>query len=785
MKESLIGKPVDRVDGRLKVTGGATYSAEFNIKNLAYGSLVQSTITKGRIRNIDTSAAKAAPGVLDVLTYKNSMSLHTLSSGGDPGSGKLGEKDLLPLQNDRIFYDGQHVAVVIAETFEQAEHGASLVKIEYDAEAPVFEIEQVMDQAYKPQKGSGGSEVQVSRGDAEKGLSEAPVKIDQTYGTPVYHHNPMEPHATIAEWTGNSLTIYDATQSVLGSRSAIAQMLGLQNEKVRLISLFLGGGFGCKGFTWPHSVLAPMAAKLVNRPVKIVLARMQMFTSNGRRSRTIQNVALGSGTNGTLASIRHANTVETSFVDEFIEAAGVATKLLYNSPNLDVSHSLVRINKITPCPTRAPGEAVGTFAVEVALDELAEKLKMDPIQLRITNHADINPQDQHPWSSKYLKECYQKGAEAVGWSNRSVTPGLIKEGKMLVGYGMATAVYPGNRTASAAKVRLYPDGRAVAACCTQDIGTGTYTILAQIAADALGLPIEKIEVKLGDSQLPKGPNSGGSQTAASAGPAVQAAALEAKMKVIKKAIEDKASPLFGQEESAITVEGGRLFLQSNPDKGESYTQIISRSKLPMIEGEADINVSTRESASQEANPTAKQGGAGGSGGSGGGEQDGAAKQNPFAKKDEEVDRKKYSFQSFGAQFAKVLVDPDLGTVKVDKCVGVMDIGKVLNLKTAENQIMGGMIFGIGMALMEHTAYDPTNGRVVTRDLSDYLVPVNADMPEFIVQFIDKPDPYISPIGARGIGEIGITGIVAAIANAVYNATGKRIRELPITPDKLL
>lgn len=778
----LIGKPVDRVDGRLKVTGAAKYSAEFDIKNLAYGVTVQSTITKGRINNIDTKAAEALPGVLAVITYKNSMSLHQLSSegGGSPGSGKLGEKDLLPLQNDRIFYDGQHIAVVVAETFEQAVHGASLVKVQYQEEKPVFEIEQNIKEVYKPEKGLGGSEVQIKRGDTAKGLSNAEVKMNETYETPVYHHNPMEPHATIAEWNGEQLTIYDSTQSVIGSRNAIAQMLGLLPDKVRLISYFIGGGFGCKGFTWPHSVLAPMAAKQAGRPVKIVLDRMQMFTSNGRRSRTIQNIELGSGNNGKLAAIRHATTAETSFVDEFVEPAGTATKLLYDSPNCEVSHSIVRLNKGTPCPTRAPGEAPGTFAFEVAMDELAYQLKMDPVQLRLANYAEINPHDTHPWSSKYLRECYEKGAAAIGWSGRNAVPGSIKQGNYLVGYGMATAIYPGNRTAASAKVRIYPDGRAGVAICTQDIGTGTYTILAQIAADALGVPIELIEVKLGDTQLPKGPNSGGSQTAASATPVVQEAALQAKSKLIKKAVEDKKSPLYGQAEQAISVENGRLFITNDSSKGETYTEILKRLKQPMMEGEADVTVSTRETQSQEGNPTAKQGG-------GQGEGSGSEKkeENSFAKKDQEVDRKKYSFQSFGAQFVKVLVDPMLGTVKVDKAVSVIDIGKVLNFKTAENQIMGGVIFGIGMALMEHTAYDPNNGRVVTRDLADYLVPVNADMPEFNVQFIDKPDPYISPIGARGVGEIGITGITAAITNAVYHATGKRIRQLPITPDKLL
>ena len=772
----IIGKPVDRVDGFLKVTGGATYSAEFKVDNLAYGVVVQSTISSGRIKNIDTSKAEKLVGVLAVITYKNAMQLHQLAGGSsDPGSGKLGEKDLLPLQSDRIFYDGQHIAVVVANTFENAEHAATLVKVDYETAQPIIEVEQ--STIYTPAKGLGGSEIQTKRGDAQKAITDAEIIINETYTTPVYHHNAMEPHATIAEWKDNIVTIYDSTQSVVGSRSSIAQMLGLQPEQVHLISEYIGGGFGSKGFTWPHSVLAPMAAKHVGRPVKIVLDRSNMFTSNGRRSKTIQKVVLGSGKNGRLLTIQHSTTAETSFVDEFVEQAGVATKMLYDSPNLEVSHSVGRINKGTPCPMRAPGEAPGTFALEVAMDELAYKLKMDPLELRLANYAEKDPQTGKPFSSKNLRECYERGAKLIGWPQRNATPGSMREGNLLVGYGMATAVYPANRTASSVKMQIFPDGHAIIFCATQDIGTGTYTILTQIAAEATGLPLDKIQCKLGDSQFPKGPNSGGSQTAASAGSAVWAAGLTLKSKVIKLAIEDKKSPLFGQTEQAVKAENGKLFVESEPSKAETYAQLIARQKLPMVQVELTTNASTKETQSQEANPAAK--------GAAGGADDKEDQQSAAVKQDEEVDRKKYNFHSFGAHFVKVTVDPLLGKVKVEQCVGVMDIGKVLNQKTAVNQIMGGMVFGIGMTLFEETVYDPNNGRVVTRDLEKYIVPVNADMPKFDIEFINKPDPFISPVGARGIGEIGITGISAAIANAIYHATGKRIRELPITPEKLL
>ena len=773
MKASL-GQPIDRVDGRLKVTGGATYAAEYQVKNLAYGACVTSTITKGRVKNVDVRQAEKMPGVIGVMTSENSMQLHFPQSG-DPGSGKFAEKDLLPLQNDRVFYGGQQVAVVVAETFEQAEQAAAVVKIEYDAQAPVIGMENNIAKAYKPASGLGGAETQVKRGDFDAGINAAAVKNEQTYTTPVYHHNAMEPHATIAEWKGDELMVYDATQSVMGVKSLLSAMLGIPAEKVRVMALYIGGGFGSKGFTWPNTFLAPMAAKQFNRPVKVVLSRQQMFSAAGRRTQTSQKITLGADNTGKLTAIKHATTSETSFVDEFVETAGVATSMIYSSPNVDVSHELVRLNRGTPCPTRAPGEAPGMYALEVAMDELAEKLKIDPVQLRVINHADMEEQKKKQFSEKNLKECYERGAQAIGWASRNAQPGVTKEGNYLVGYGMATATYPANRSASSAKATLFADGHAEILCGTQDIGTGTYTVMTQVAADAFSLPPALVKVKLGDSAYPKGAQSGGSQVSASVGPPIRAAALGAISKLVKVAIADPESPLHGLKEEDVIADNGRLHAASDQSKGETYAQIMTRKGMAKIEAKAKTNVSTRQT--QEANPAAK--------GTPEAETEDESKTNAAVQADEKTDRKSFAFHSFGAHFVKVLVDPDLGTIKVDKIVGVMDIGKVMNLKTATNQIMGAMIFGIGMVLMENTQYDPNNGRVVTRDLAQYLVPVHADMPEIEVQFIDKPDPYISPIGARGIGEIGITGITAAIANAIYNATGKRVRDLPITPDKLI
>jgi xanthine dehydrogenase YagR molybdenum-binding subunit len=773
-ENEITGKPIDRVDGRLKVTGGAKYSAEYNLPNLVYGVIVTSTIAKGHISEIDSRAAMKIPGMINVMTFKNSPNLH-FPSGSDPGAGKYGEKDLMPLQSDRIFYDGQAIAVVIAESFQVAEQAASFLKISYTKEEPDLHIEKLLAKAYQPKSGLGGQQLKQKRGDVETAFNSAPEKIDEIYTTPVYHHNAMEPHSTIAAWDGEELLVYDSTQSVYGSRNLLSAMLGVPQEKIRLISLYIGGGFGSKGFSWPNTVLTCMAAKLVNRPVKIVLARQQMFSTAGRRTQTIQHMQLGSDSSGKLSSLKHDSISETSFVDEFTEPCGVASIMIYDAPDAAITHSVVRLNRGTPCPMRAPGEAPGSFAIEVAMDEMAMKLKMDPIAFRLANYTEEDPQKKKPFSSKYLKECYQRGAELIGWSHRNPTPGELNDGKFLVGYGMATATYPANRSASTAKAILYADGHAEIECCTQDIGTGTYTVMTQIAADALSLPVDKVIVKLGDTNYPKGANSGGSQVSASVGPAIRAASLGVIEKIIVVAIGDPASPLYGLNKEDIGTGAGKLFSKTSTEKSESYSSIIARTRVPKLEAEAITEVSTREQT--EASPAAP--------GSKEEEVKNESKKNEAVQEDEKVNRKEYSFHSFGAQFVRVLVDPDLMTVHIDKAVAVMDIGKVLNLKTAKNQIMGGMIFGIGMALMEETIYDPNRGRVITRDLANYLVPIHADMPEFEIEFLDKQDPFISPIGARGIGEIGITGMAAAIANAIMNATGKRVRDLPITPDKLL
>lgn len=759
VREQVTGKPIDRVDGRLKVMGAAHYAAEEPINNIAHAVIIPSTIAKGRIQDIDVSATERSPGVLAAITHRNAPKLNELQEE-DSVKGKPGEKKV-PLQSDEVHYDGQHIGVVVAETLEQAKYAASLVRVTYHETQPTIFIEQGLSQKYQPSQ-FFGEELQVRRGDAGKALESAEVKMEATYTTPIEHHNPMEPSASIAAWDGDSLTIYDSTQWVYGTCEIVSYTLGIPKENVRIISHYVGGGFGCKGYTWWHPVLAAIAARKVGRPVKLVLTRQQMFSSCGHRPRTIQQIAFGAKRNGELTAIRHVTTSQTSEVDEHVEPCGLTTRILYACPNLEVTHNLVQINTGTPTAMRAPGEAPCTFALESAMDELAYELGIDPVELRIINHADVNLQTEKPWSSKYLKECYQMGAERFGWSHRNLTPGSMRDSDYLIGWGMATATYPGYRSPASAKAQIFADGHAVVSSATHDIGTGTYTVMTQIAADVLGLPIERIEFKLGDSSMPIAPVAGGSQSAASVGPAVQGAAEAVRTRVIELAIADDASPLYRQSEDEISTANGRVFVKSNPSTGETYAEILQRNNLPLVEIEATANTASSEV--QEArNPAVRI----------------------CAGKNENADMQQYAFQSFGAQFAEVRINPRTCKVRVTRFVSAIDAGRILNHKTARSQIMGGVIFGIGMALMEETVLDPHNGRLVVRNLADYHVPVHADIGNIEVLFTDKPDPHISRLGVRGVGEIGITGVAAAIANAVYHATGRRIRDLPITPDKLL
>ncbi|MBP5973847.1 xanthine dehydrogenase family protein molybdopterin-binding subunit [Brasilonema sp. CT11] len=726
----VVGKPLNRVDGHLKVTGGARYSAEFPVAKIAYGVTIQSTIAKGKITQIDTKAAERLPGVLAVITHLNAP-----KAFGDKGGGRK----LQVLQDNIVLYSGQHIGIVVADTFERAMHAASLVQVRYEEQKPTINMRENLNKGYVPK--SNRMPPDSSVGNVTQGLASAAVRVEQTYTTPVENHNPMEPHATTAVWQGNQLLLYDATQGIFQAQEKVAGVLGIEPANVRTMSYYVGGGFGCKGSAWSHVPLAAMAARQVKRPVKLVLGRIQMYGSVGFRPETIQQVSLGATRDGKLTALRHSGTSQTSTFDEFIEPVGKSARMIYACPNIETSHRLVQLDQGTPTFMRAPGEASGSFALESAMDELAYKLNIDPIELRLRNYAEVDPSKNLPWSSKSLRECYKVGAERFGWQKRNPKPRSMQDGNYLIGWGMATATYPTNRSPASAIAQIMADGTAVIRTGSQDIGTGTYTVMTQVAAEALGIPVEKIRVEMGDTNLPKTPVSGGSQTAASVSSAVHLAGNQARAKLMQLALADQKSPLYGLNEQDIIAQDGQLLVKNKSSKAETYEAILTRHGLKMIEARAD------------------------------------------AKPGEE--KEKYSMHSFGSQFAEVRVNPDSGEVRVTRWVGAFGVGRLLNAKTANSQLIGGIVYGIGMALMEHTVTDLNRGRVVNADLAEYHVPVNADVPAIEVLFVDEHDPHINPLGVKGVGEIGITGVAAAIANAVYHATGKRIRDLPITLDKLL
>lgn len=740
-KNTAIGKPMDRVDGRLKVTGAARYSAEMEVPDLVHAVLVMSAIAKGRIQQIDTQAAERAPGVLAVITHLNAPKLNfdkpEQRSFVDPMVGQ----HFPVLQSDTIYFNSQPIAVVVADTLEQAQYAASLVQVRYEEQTPATTVEAAMAEAFPPTESSqGGQPADVVRGNPDA-LASAQVRVEGSYTIPIEHHNPMEPHATIATWQGDKLTLYDKTQWVYNTRKHVALTFGMPEENVRVISPFVGGAFGSALRSWPHVTVAAIAARQVGRPVKLILTRQQMYTSVGFRPYTVQRVALGASNDGKLSAIVHEATAGTSMYEEYTEATLSATRMLYACPNLITRYRLVRLNTNTPTFMRAPGEVSGMYALECCLDELAHTLKLDPLELRMRNYAEVNPEDGLPWSSKFLKECYQVGAEKFGWSRRNLEPRSMRDGRYLVGMGMATATYPMYRLRAVAKARLLADGTAVVQSAGSDIGTGTYVIMTQIAADALGLPPERVRFELGDTDFPYSPVQGGSMLTASLGSAVQAACLAVREQALSLASTQPNSLLSNVKADEVEVEDGRLFLKQDASKGESYTDILKRANKDYIETEKDSEPGDES--------------------------------------------QRFSLHSFGAHFAEVHIDPEFGLVRVSRVVSVCDIGRVINTKTASSQVSGAVVGGIGKALMEYTQMDPRNGRIVNANLGEYHVPVNADVAAIETYFVGEPDLKANPLGARGVGEVGMVGVSAAIANAIFHATGKRIRDLPITPDKLL
>jgi xanthine dehydrogenase YagR molybdenum-binding subunit len=740
MSTSIIGAPITRIDGSLKVTGAAKYAVDHSFDNIAFGVPVASTVGNARIANIDTSIAQRMPGVLAIIHHGNTDPLFR-PAGQLEQSSRAGEVRP-PFEDDKVYYYGQYVAVVVANTFEQAQDAASHVKVDYETQPNVVEI----GDAPPPQ---GPARIHYTRGTADTAFDSAPVKIDETYVLSVETHNPMELHATTAKWEGDKVILYESSQGVVNHQHVLSEMLGIPVDQVQVLSPFCGSGFGGKLFPWPHSLLAAMAAKRVNRPVKVQVPRALMFTTVGHRPLTQQRMRLGATQEGKLLSVQHDVLQPTSLVDTYVEACTGVTTMLYSCENLTANQTLIPMNIGTPTPMRGPGIVPGLFPLESAMDELAIKLNMDPLELRLKNYAE---QDEsfspvRPFSSKHLRECYQAGAEKFGWSKRTPQVGSMKRGDEILGWGMATATWHAGRGSATVRVRLNADGTARATCATQDIGTGTYTIFAQVVSEKTGIPIEKIEVVLGDSSLPDGPTSGGSTVTATVLPAVSQATGGAIDRVIAAAQSMPSSPFKrvseGGDPPKLIMTDGRIHAADQPpESGLPFQEVLAHHRLAALEAES-------RTAPDPA--TAHQ----------------------------------FSGHSFGAQFIEVAWDPGIARLRVSRAVTVIDAGRIINHRTGRNQILGAVVMGIGMSIFEETLYDKRNAKPLNNNFADYIVSTNADIPELDCIFVEYPDLHLNEYGARGIGEIGLAGVAPALTMAVYHATGVRVRKLPVRIEDLL
>jgi xanthine dehydrogenase YagR molybdenum-binding subunit len=739
-----IGQGVSRVDGPAKVTGSARYSGEITLPDLAYAEIIGAGVASGRITSIDTSEAEKAEGVAGILTHRNMPKMNHVplmpSLLGGPAPGET----FFPMQDDVVHYAGQPVALVVADSLERAQYAATLVQVSYAEIPSVTTIDQGRADAYEPEKIFGGiMPAQVHRGNVEDGLAAADLHIDASFRFAANHHNPIEALTTTAAWDGDQLTLYDSCQGIKAVQLTVAAQLGLSPSKVRVLTRFVGGAFGCKAMVWPHVTLTALAAQHVRRPVRLALPRGQMFTSCGHREEQEQHIQLGAASDGTLTAIRHHKISLTSPFDDWAEPAfGVASQL-YACPSFEGVHHLVRGNTMTPTFTRGPGEALGVFTLECAMDELASDLGIDPIQLRLRNLTDVDPNTGHPWSSYGLAECFERGAERFGWAGRNPQPRSERDGNWLIGTGMAAAGYPVAffmRT-QRARAHLYADGTAILQTASQEFGTGTTTVMTQVAADGLGLDLADVRFEFGDSDLPAAGSPVGSNGAMMVSAAVYNAATAVRDQLIALAVSDSQSPLHGADPAKIIVAGGQMTVAGDHGTGETYSALMQRHL--MNDAEAI------------------------------GSWDPPPLDTP------------YGLLTFGAQFAKVAVDADLGIIRVRHMVGAFAPGRILNPRTARSQLMGGMLWGMSQALLEGTRMDTRHGRWANASLGDYLVPVNADAPDVDVELIEVDDHVTGPLGVKGVGEIGQVGSAAAIANAVYHATGYRVRELPIAVEHLL
>jgi xanthine dehydrogenase YagR molybdenum-binding subunit len=736
-----LGRAVDRVDGPAKVTGQAKYAAEFPRAGLLHGWVVSSAIAKGRIFSIDVQAALAVAGVLHVFTHENRPSLPWFDNKYKDDDAPPGSP-LRPLYDAKIVHADQPIALVVAETLEGARHAAGLVRVSYEREEPHTNLRIERAHAYVPKKKRENFEAPKSRGKPDDALKDAAVRVQGDYFSPTEHHNPMEMHAsTVLYEADGTLTIYDKTQGAQNSQRYVRQVFGLQAGDVRVLSPFVGGAFGSGLRPQYQLYLAVMAAKELKRSVRVALTRQQMF-SFGHRPETLQTVSLGASREGKLEAIVHEAIAETSRFEDYIENVVNWSGMMYQCDNVQLEHKLAQLDVYTPLDMRAPGATLGMFGLESAMDELAYALRMDPIELRRRNYASRDQFHDKPFSSNELLACYEQGAARFGWSSRSPEPRSMRVGKRLKGMGMATGVWEAKQMPARARARLSLDGKLTVWTATADIGTGTYTVMSQIAADALGLTVERVDFQLGDSSLPMAPLEGGSFTVSSVGSAVHAVCEKIRKRLFKLATSMKRSPLAGLGIEQVEFANGCIRALGNHTLSVSFAEAMRAEDVLHLEDEISSIPNL-------------------------------AKQ------------KKYTRCTHSAVFVEVSVDEELGTLSVERVVSAVAAGRVLNPKTARSQVLGGVVWGIGMALHEQTHLDHRLGRYVNHNLAEYHVPVNADVRDIDVIFVPEQDDIVNPLGAKGIGEIGIVGVAAAIANAVFHATGKRIRDLPITLDKLL
>jgi xanthine dehydrogenase YagR molybdenum-binding subunit len=728
-----IGTSTSRVDGHTKVTGSAKYAGEFSAPDLAYASVVTSTVAKGRIVSIELSEAMSVEGVIAVLTHKNRPPMAGTDRAYQDETAPDGGSPFRPLYDDKIKFSGQPIALVLAEDVETAKFAASLVRVEYQEQAHVTDLQQHLDKAKPidtPPK---------PRGKADKALAAAPVSHHGEYFIPVEHHNPMELFASTVIWGADGkLTVYDKTQGVQNVQRYLCNIFKMKPDNLRVISPFVGGAFGSGLRPQYQAVLAVLAACALQRSVRLVLTRQQMYTL-GFRPGSIERVALGARADGALDAITHDVIAMTSQYEDFARNDTGWSGALYKCANTRYSHKLAKLDLATPCDMRAPGATTGVYALECAMDELAVALKMDPVELRLRNYSDRQQDEDAPYTSKQLRECYRQAADAFGWSKRNAEPRSMRDHGELVGWGMASGIWEALQMKTSARIVLTANGHAEVACATSDIGTGTYTIMAQVAADMLGLPIDNVSIKLGDSTLPSSPVEGGSWMAASVSHAIKNAADAVRKELLALAKKMPDSPLKGIKLDEVMLADGKIVSKQDASRAVSIADAMRHGKVDRIEQEKSTNFKTLAS---------------------------------------------YACNTHSAIFAEVKIDEQLGVIRVTRVVSAIAAGRILNTKTAHNQIMGGMIWGIGMALHEETLLDHHFGRIMNANYGEYHVPVNADVHDIQVIFVDEPDDIINPLGIKGVGEIGLVGVAAAIANAVYHATGKRVRDLPITLDKL-